>query len=535
MLKRHCETRFGLLNLNVIMIIDAHTHISSGADSKTLEIFQKEARKNAVRRILVSNLGNWEQYPSENAVREYNEEARSFAGKSADQIKWLTYLNPQNSNWQAELKESLNSGACGIKLWICLKDQKTGSMERTADVLKAAEKKSVPVVLHTYNRTGSNLPGEINIAEFATLASTVPGCRLIAAHAGGNWRHSLGVLRNASANVYVDICGGYPESGMVAALVADLGAERVVYGSDFTGRSMPSQVAKVLFADISESDRQKILWKNAERIFDFTETETGRNRGDTAFELLDEAASGQKRNLSKLVDLSEDHFCFCGIWPFFATSCLSASKLEQILAEQGTKAAYTADLGSIYRMDLENANRSFLKTTKGLSRVKPLATVNPQAENWREVLQAAKIGFSGIILYPYFHNWRIDADEHLPLFEKCAEMRLKVWVNCMLGDARFQHAGLSCRPVATAEVANYAAGNPVCRVVFQGLSAEQISAVHEKTGGSRNNIRFTLTQLTDGTFALDSFLEKYGSNSLVMGSEYPFRDIKTVAYSAERL
>jgi predicted TIM-barrel fold metal-dependent hydrolase len=48
--------------------------------------------------------------------------------------------------------------------------------------------------------------------------------------------------------------------------VRELGAERVLYGSDVPGRSFASQVAKVLGADIPDSARELILSGNLKRL-----------------------------------------------------------------------------------------------------------------------------------------------------------------------------------------------------------------------------------------------------------------------------
>lgn len=48
--------------------------------------------------------------------------------------------------------------------------------------------------------------------------------------------------------------------------VRELGAERVLYGSDAGGRSFASQLAKVLGADLPERARRLILAGNLKRL-----------------------------------------------------------------------------------------------------------------------------------------------------------------------------------------------------------------------------------------------------------------------------
>jgi hypothetical protein len=49
-------------------------------------------------------------------------------------------------------------------------------------------------------------------------------------------------------------------------VVRELGAERVIYGSDVGGRSFASQVAKVVGAEISNADKKLILGGNMRRL-----------------------------------------------------------------------------------------------------------------------------------------------------------------------------------------------------------------------------------------------------------------------------
>ena len=48
--------------------------------------------------------------------------------------------------------------------------------------------------------------------------------------------------------------------------VRELGAERIIYGSDAGGRSFATQLAKVYGAEIADADRRLILGKNLRRM-----------------------------------------------------------------------------------------------------------------------------------------------------------------------------------------------------------------------------------------------------------------------------
>jgi predicted TIM-barrel fold metal-dependent hydrolase len=67
-------------------------------------------------------------------------------------------------------------------------------------------------------------------------------------------------------NVSVDLEGGDPGSGWTEMALRELGAERIIYGSDAGGRSFASQLAKVFGANISESAKKLILGENLKRM-----------------------------------------------------------------------------------------------------------------------------------------------------------------------------------------------------------------------------------------------------------------------------
>jgi predicted TIM-barrel fold metal-dependent hydrolase len=64
----------------------------------------------------------------------------------------------------------------------------------------------------------------------------------------------------------VDLGGGDPVAGITEMAVRELGAERVIYGSDAPGRSFATQLAKVHGAEISDENKRLILAANLKRL-----------------------------------------------------------------------------------------------------------------------------------------------------------------------------------------------------------------------------------------------------------------------------
>ena len=85
--------------------------------------------------------------------------------------------------------------------------------------------------------------------------------KFICGHTGGTWELGVRAVR-AQENILVDLAGSDPTNGITEMAVRELGAERVIYGSDAGGRSFASQLAKVYGARIPEEAKQRIFRDN---------------------------------------------------------------------------------------------------------------------------------------------------------------------------------------------------------------------------------------------------------------------------------
>jgi predicted TIM-barrel fold metal-dependent hydrolase len=114
---------------------------------------------------------------------------------------------------------------------------------------------------HTWFKTDGNLPGESTPMDVAELARRHPSVPIICGHTGGNWEIGIRAIRGVK-NLYADLAGSDPTAGFVEMAVRELGAGRVIYGSDVGGRSFASQLGKVMGADITAAARDSILATN---------------------------------------------------------------------------------------------------------------------------------------------------------------------------------------------------------------------------------------------------------------------------------
>jgi len=122
------------------------------------------------------------------------------------------------------------------------------------------------IVQHTWFKTGGKQsPGESTPADLAILARRYPEQKFICAHAGGEWERGIRAVRS-HVNVLVETSGFDATAGFIEMAVRELGSRRIVFGSHLPSRSLGTELAKIIGADISEQDRRLILGENFRRL-----------------------------------------------------------------------------------------------------------------------------------------------------------------------------------------------------------------------------------------------------------------------------
>lgn len=484
------------------MIIDAHIHPDPETDfADGGERLMAELAAAGINLAIASSVIGWGEFPEPAAVRTANDLLRRLVRRHSPRLQYLVYLNPQLPDWQEVLEEH-RGAVIGIKLWISLKDA-GGSAAHTEAVLRRAAEYGLPVLVHVFHRTDANRPGEIDLDEFCGLCRAVPACTMIGAHAGGNWREALGRLRHLPPNKYYDICGGYPERGMVEKLVESDGAERIVFGSDAVGRSYLSQLAKVRYARITPAEKEQILWRNAAEIFKLKKPLPAVP-----------PVSGKR---IPFPPMNEDHFCFCGRWPF-ADHAVSPAELSETLARYGVRRGYTVNMSDIFQENLVGRNYEFAAECAGYPNLAPLAVADPCRSEAAAQLESMS-GPAGIWVSPYLHNYALDDPALAPFWNLCAGRKIKVWINTALSDWRFRSPSLAARQVGVAELKNFMRSAPENTYTIQGCP---------DYGMASAQWRFECSKLSDVE------RPRVPGERLVWGSEYPFRHYPQVYESLAR-
>ncbi|MBT3342540.1 MAG: amidohydrolase [Gemmatimonadetes bacterium] len=204
--------------------------------------------------------------PDYATVRRANDDVITAMKQYPERILGYSYIVPGQRESLDEISRCLDAGMIGIKLY----NQYKIWDPAVHPVLERAIDEAVPVLEHAGHPTTRDFreqqPNISDAADFVRAAALYPECMLIEGHigGGGDWEWSIKQLRLAPS-VYLDTSGSIVDDGMVEMCVRELGADRLLFATDMT---MEGGVGKILGAELTSSQQEKIFWKNFQKILD---------------------------------------------------------------------------------------------------------------------------------------------------------------------------------------------------------------------------------------------------------------------------
>ncbi len=194
-----------------------------------------------------------------------NAELEAAMAKYPDRIKGFYLFNP---NYSAEFAKGMDK-VLTVKGYIGFKFLPTYHRypldgENYRPALEFANRHKRAILIHTWgNNDPHNAPRHIEKA-----AAAYPDATFIMGHsAPGELDLALEVAKR-HPNVYLDICDIHRHSGIVDKMVSEIGADRILFGTDIPWYDPAYGVGSVLFSHISDEDKYKILYANAKALAD---------------------------------------------------------------------------------------------------------------------------------------------------------------------------------------------------------------------------------------------------------------------------
>jgi hypothetical protein len=249
-------------------IWDVHSHLEAlqgdTPDARVDILLEQMDRLGVERLILSQGFGQYLSHPTPDHMRQENDRIMQAVRHISGRAYGAVFLSP--ANVEASLQEFDRCVRDGPMVSIGeLQTDIRCNSPNLDPIVERAVSLNVPIHQHTWIKTTPKEPDESTPYDLVELAKRHPDAHFICGHTGGTWELGIRIIRETK-NIYADIAGSDPTSGFIEMAVRELGAERVIYGSDVGGRSFASQIAKVVGAEISDSEKKMILGGNLRRL-----------------------------------------------------------------------------------------------------------------------------------------------------------------------------------------------------------------------------------------------------------------------------
>ena len=243
-------------------VIDAHAHVGPWFNfftpEPTAEAMVQVMNRTGVRMaVLSSTLAIGPDAAAGNA------EMIALVQRLPERFAGYAVFNPHHAGSVEDVAAALETpGVVGIKIH---PDVHTCSVNdpRYAPLWELAQRRGAPVLTHTFAGSPYCDP-----TDFDSVARTWPNAAVILGHAGVTGAGHLRSIAVAQQhpNLYLEICGSYTTGFWIKRMVEAVGAERVLYGSDFPFIELRYALGRAVFAGLDEAALALVLGGNARRL-----------------------------------------------------------------------------------------------------------------------------------------------------------------------------------------------------------------------------------------------------------------------------
>jgi predicted TIM-barrel fold metal-dependent hydrolase len=163
---------------------------------------------------------------------------------------------------KAELNRALDSGLVAIKIHPSTHNQPVFS-DPYRVTWEVARERGTFILSHSWHGDSRCSP-----AALAEMAQQFPEVPVILGHSGGvpaGFEEAI-ALAKKQPNLYLDTCGSYVTGAWVRRFVAEVGAERVLYGSDMPFIDPRYSLGKVGLSGLTEEELRQVLGLSAKKL-----------------------------------------------------------------------------------------------------------------------------------------------------------------------------------------------------------------------------------------------------------------------------
>lgn len=248
------------MEIRWIEAIDCHSHFDHGAVHDrnpeeqelqlcTLPALRKQYQRAGIQKVAFSSFAS---VLSPEEVAEENELLFALSQEEDWIYQWVV-IDPRGPETFRQADRMLSSPKClGIKIHPSCHGYDI--MEYGDRIFEYANVKKAAVLMHPQH-----------VEKMPSFADRYPEMKLIIAHLG-SMAHISAIRRAKHGNIYTDTSGKNSYlNNVVEKAVVEAGSEHILFGTDTYSAAF--QYGRILFAGISQQDKENILFRNALRLF----------------------------------------------------------------------------------------------------------------------------------------------------------------------------------------------------------------------------------------------------------------------------
>jgi predicted TIM-barrel fold metal-dependent hydrolase len=261
-----------------VQAIDVHAHLGiyRGAPNKFIDdlysggvdVVVGRAKKANTAISIVSSLRALLPRNGGDPIRGNAETAKEIANVP-ELLQWAV-VDPLKPETYTQALEMLESPKCvGVK--IHPEEHGYPIKERGREIFEFAGKHNI--ILETHSGEQNSMP-----EDFLVFADDFPGVKIILAHLGCGWDNDLthqvqAIRRSKHGNIFTDTSSAKQITpGLLEWAAKEIGADRILYGTDTPLYFSPMHRARIDHADLSDEEKTMILRTNALTLFRLTKS-----------------------------------------------------------------------------------------------------------------------------------------------------------------------------------------------------------------------------------------------------------------------
>lgn len=245
-------------------VVDAHVHVGPLGAYVYRPVSSSEDILRSMDQIGIDQSCINSMWALTGDMREGNNEIAGIANTHPERFVAFAVINPRAEGAADEVERCVTGlGMRGIKLHPRLHITPLSDISYEP-VLETAERLGVPVESHS-TRTDPFT----SAAQFKAVAQRHSLLKLIMCHGGNDGPGVLEGIQLAKRypNITIDTTGvGYWHAGFIERAVKELGADRVLFGSDLTLFDQACQIGPLGYARLSDEDKAQIMGDTIRRL-----------------------------------------------------------------------------------------------------------------------------------------------------------------------------------------------------------------------------------------------------------------------------